>query len=282
MKSDNISQGDIVAENETLALYPQLWKGLEFAWYPPLAPGGTIIRDFGPHKRHAYFINGLAVGNWVRDEPYGACLDLSAGKAVGDGSLVDCAQWGAPGAAYDDVQSGQYVLNFKFCTVVGLQKPNDVTGNDNSIYGRVHDVDGGGDGGFNLNGNNNTAEGNRHGMFFRMNSNYTSSGGNATGSTSGKWRSVGGRWSSDHKPEFWTNGVLREKRSSAATASPGNNGNNSVHGFGAFRGATGSRGCDGLLGPVLVWSRALDDDDFVRVQNDIWAPLRHREYHQEI
>ncbi len=262
------------------AQYPSLWRGLEFAWMPHLTKGGTKILDFGPYKRHAEFIGGLAVTNWVDGEPYGACLDLSAGAGQGAGQNVDCAQWGASGDAWNAVQSGHYVLNFAFATIVGAQKPNDVTGTSNMIYGRTYDVDSGQECPLSLNANDNTNETNRHGLFFRYNSNTQGSGSNSTGSTNGEWRTVGGRWTRDHKPEFWSNGILREKRSTASAAAPGNLPNNSVHAYGSYRHTAGSRGCDGLLGPVCVWSRALSTSELLLCMEDAFAPIRFRGYHR--
>ena len=260
------------------ARYPSLWNGLEFAWMPHLTKGGATVLDFGPYKRHGHFVGGLAVSHWVDGEIYGACLDLSNSDTT-DEAAMHCWQWGSASSVWDTEQSGHFVKNFHRMTVVAAQKPNDVSATHNVVYGRSYNIPSGAkDCPISLNVNDNDVETNRHGMFKRDNDNYQGSGSNDTGSADGAWRIVGGRWGNDDKPETWTNGVLREKRSAATTA-VSNSDNNSVHAAGAFRGATGSKMCDGLLGPVCVWSRPLEDTELLTCLNDPFAVIRLAGYY---
>lgn len=261
----------MVAKSPWELSHPSDWEGLEFAWFPHLTGGGTKVIDAGPHGRDAHFVGGLAVSHWVNG-PYGRCVDLSNGSASAEES-VHCWQWGPSGSVWNTEATGHYIANFDRITIIAAQMSKDVDGNSNGIYGRTRNIPSGDETPISLCANDNDAESNRHGTFQGIDGAFTGSGSSATGSVDNKWRIVGGRWASDFKPELWTNGILREKRSSA-TANPSGSANNSVHAGGAYRHTTGSRSCNGYLGPVLVWSRALDDRVFGDIQADIARVIR--------
>ena len=265
-----------IARGPGEALYPNLWNGLAFAYYPHLVGGGTKMLDFGPHARHADFDGGLAVGDW-ENGPHGPCVNLAGGSVV-DSDDIHCWQWAASGSDWNTAQSGRFRLNFTTMSIVALCKPN-VTTVHTMIYGRAWNV-GAAVGPLAVNAFTDANENTQSGIHNYQGAWDSSAGRSA--SAVGEWITFGAIWPSTDTPSFWEDGLRVRQRASAHSPSPPTT-STAPHAIGRHGHATASAGreFDGVMGPVVIHDRGLEESEMRLLLQDPFAPIRQRRYHLE-
>ncbi len=261
-----------IARGPGESLHPNLWNGLAFAYYPHLVGGGTKMLDFGPHARHAEFHGGLAVGDW-QNGPYGRCVNLAGGNPA-DPTTIHCWQWGASGSAWNTAQTGHFLLSFATMNIVALCKPN-VSTIETAIYGRAYNV-GAANTPLTLIASTSASETAQTGMHNWQGS-FDSSAGRSASST-GEWITFGGIWPSTDKPSFWENGIKIRQRATAHVPSPPMT-NTAPHAIGRHAHATVPHEFDGVMGPVVIHDRGLEESEMRLLMDDPFAPIRQKAYH---